>query len=79
MKRFQGKLSYRYLIRNEVRLLIDQMDLLLTMEVSMGYVERPYVKVGTGVLFEIRKKTIEACVTKMPFVPTNYYIPKAAK
>lgn len=44
--------------------------------VSMGYLERPYVKQGTEVQFEIRKKRINAQVTKMPFVPTNYYLKK---
>lgn len=46
------------------------------LNVSMGYVDRPYVKSGTGVQFEIRKKMIDAQVTKMPFVPTNYYTKK---
>ncbi len=44
--------------------------------VSMGYVERPYMKNGTEVQFEIRKKMINAQVAKMPFVPTKYYIKK---
>ena len=44
--------------------------------VSMGYVERPFVKNGTEVQFEIRKKMIDAQVTKMPFVPTKYFIKK---
>ena len=42
----------------------------------MGYVERPYIKNGTEVQFEIRKKMIDAQVTKMPFVPTKYFIKK---
>nr|CAG4636971.1 EOG090X057R [Ceriodaphnia reticulata] len=44
--------------------------------VSMGYLERPYIKNGTEVQFEIRRKMINAQVTKMPFVPTKYYIKK---
>nr|CAG4647011.1 EOG090X057R [Megafenestra aurita] len=46
------------------------------LNVSMGYLDRPYIKNGTEVQFEIRKKRIDAQVTKMPFVPTNYYIKK---
>lgn len=42
----------------------------------MGYVERPYTKSGTEVQFEIRKKMVNAQVSKMPFVPTKYYIKK---
>ncbi|KAK4024270.1 aminomethyltransferase, mitochondrial [Daphnia magna] len=46
------------------------------LNVSMGYVDRPFIKNGTEVQFEIRKKMIDAQVTKMPFVPTKYYIKK---
>jgi aminomethyltransferase len=42
----------------------------------MGYIERSFMKAGNDVLFEIRKKLIKAQVTKMPFVPTQYYIKK---
>nr|CAG4638417.1 EOG090X057R [Cyclestheria hislopi] len=48
----------------------------LGVNVSMGYVDRPFVKVGTNVQFEIRKKMVEAQVSKLPFVPTKYYIKK---
>lgn len=44
--------------------------------VAMGYVDRAFMKAGTEVLFEIRKKRVEAQVAKMPFVPTKYYLPK---
>ncbi|XP_046459237.1 aminomethyltransferase, mitochondrial-like [Daphnia pulex] len=44
--------------------------------VSMGHLDRQYVKSGTQVQFEIRKKMVDAQVTKMPFVPTKYYIKK---
>lgn len=44
--------------------------------VSMGYVERPFVKNGTEVQFQVRKKMVNAQVAKMPFVPTKYYIKK---
>ena len=42
----------------------------------MGYVETPFAKVGTKVKFEVRKKKIDAVVSKMPFVPTKYYTGK---
>jgi aminomethyltransferase len=42
----------------------------------MGHLDRQYVKSGTQVQFEIRKKMVDAQVTKMPFVPTKYYIKK---
>nr|CAG4641656.1 EOG090X057R [Eurycercus lamellatus] len=44
--------------------------------VSMGYVDRPFAKIGTQVQFDIRKKRVEAQVSKMPFVPTKYYLKK---
>lgn len=48
----------------------------LKMNVAMGYVERDFAKTGTAVKLEVRKKLFDAQVTKMPFVPSNYYIPK---
>ena len=44
--------------------------------VAMGYVERAHAKNGTEVKLEVRKKMIDAKVSKMPFVPSNYYIVK---
>lgn len=44
--------------------------------VSMGYVDREFMKAGTNVQFEIRKKRVDAQVAKMPFVPTKYYLKK---
>ncbi|XP_785085.4 aminomethyltransferase, mitochondrial [Strongylocentrotus purpuratus] len=44
--------------------------------VIMGYVSAAHAKNGTKVQFQVRKKTVEGVVTKMPFVPTNYYILK---
>merc|ERR1712106_862105 len=41
--------------------------------VSMGYVGKGVSKVGTSLLLDVRGKKIEATVTKMPFVPSNYY------
>jgi len=41
--------------------------------VAMGYVTLPYSKNGTSVQFEVRKKKVPAIVSKMPFVPSNYF------
>lgn len=48
----------------------------LKFNVAMGYVESAFFKPGTKVKFSVRKKMIDATVTKMPFVPTNYYMGK---
>ncbi|KAK7102867.1 aminomethyltransferase, mitochondrial-like [Littorina saxatilis] len=48
----------------------------LKQNVAMGYVKKDFAKNGTNVKIEIRKKLHDAQVAKMPFVPTNYYIPK---
>jgi aminomethyltransferase len=42
----------------------------------MGYVETPFSKVGTKVQFEVRKKMVNATVSKMPFVKCNYFTGK---
>ena len=44
--------------------------------VAMGYVETAFAKDSNKVLFEVRKKIVEATISKMPFVPSNYYITK---
>lgn len=41
--------------------------------VSMAYVPKELAKAGTEVSVKVRKKTTKAVVTKMPFVPSNYY------
>lgn len=41
--------------------------------VSMAYLPSGLAKIGTKVHLQIRKKTVEAEVVKMPFVPSNYY------
>jgi len=43
--------------------------------VSQGYVNKPHNKAGTELVVEVRGKSNPAVVTKMPFVPTNYYKP----
>lgn len=45
----------------------------LKQNVAMGYVEAAYSKNGTAVQVEVRKKAVNAIVSKMPFVPTKYY------
>ncbi|KAH9510171.1 hypothetical protein Btru_043647 [Bulinus truncatus] len=47
----------------------------LKINISMGYVKTPYSKSGTKVKIEVRQKMIDAEVTKLPFVPSNYFIP----
>ncbi|KAL3271010.1 hypothetical protein HHI36_021511 [Cryptolaemus montrouzieri] len=42
--------------------------------VAMGYVSTENSKVGTKVLLKIRDKLYEGVVTKMPFVPSRYYV-----
>merc|ERR1712210_57959 len=44
--------------------------------VSMAYVEKPSAKAGTELILQVRGKAIPATVTKMPFVPTNYFVGK---
>jgi aminomethyltransferase len=39
----------------------------------MGYVATAHAKVGTPVQVEVRGKVNSAVVTKMPFVPAQYY------
>lgn len=39
----------------------------------MGYVDAGFAKNGTQIQVEVRKKAVPATVSKMPFVPTNYY------
>jgi len=41
--------------------------------VAMGYVEKNVAKVGTKLQLQVRNKKVETTVTKMPFVPANYY------
>lgn len=48
----------------------------LKTNVSMGYVQAPYSKVGTKVQLEVRKKMVEAVVSKMPFIKCNYFTGK---
>ncbi|CAN9515753.1 unnamed protein product [Ophioblennius macclurei] len=45
----------------------------LKKNVAMGYVDAAFAKNGTKIQVEVRKKAVPATVSKMPFVPTNYY------
>lgn len=45
----------------------------LGVNVSMGYVEEAFKKPGTKVDLKIRDKFYRAEISKMPFVPSNYY------
>lgn len=44
--------------------------------IAMGYVEAAHSRTGTALTVEVRKKQHPALVTKMPFVPTQYYMAK---
>lgn len=46
----------------------------LKQNIAMGYVDAGFSKVGTPIQVEVRKKAIPAVVSKMPFVPTKYYM-----
>lgn len=48
----------------------------LGVNVAMAYVPASLAKVGTELAVEVRKKTVPATVTKMPFVKCNYYVNK---
>ena len=48
----------------------------LRVNVSMGYVQTPFSKTDTPVKIQVRNKFVEANVTKMPFVPANYFFGK---
>ena len=47
----------------------------LGVNVAMGYVPAGLSKKGTPLTLKVRQKMVEGTVTKMPFVPTNYYSP----
>ncbi|KAM6343849.1 aminomethyltransferase, mitochondrial isoform 5-T5 [Alca torda] len=44
--------------------------------IAMGYVEAAHSRAGTALTVEVRKKQHPAVITKMPFVPTQYYMAK---
>lgn len=42
--------------------------------IAMGYVQTPHHKVGGEVQLLVRNKYVRAKITKMPFVPSHYYM-----
>ncbi|XP_064604422.1 aminomethyltransferase, mitochondrial-like [Liolophura sinensis] len=48
----------------------------LKKNIAMGYISLEKAKVGTKVKLEVRKKMVDAVVSKMPFVPSKYFILK---
>ncbi|NXX01589.1 GCST protein, partial [Larus smithsonianus] len=44
--------------------------------IAMAYVEAAHSRAGTALTVEVRKKQHPAVITKMPFVPTQYYMAK---
>ncbi|XP_038666731.1 aminomethyltransferase, mitochondrial [Scyliorhinus canicula] len=48
----------------------------LKQNIAMGYVDAEYSKSGTSIKVEVRKKIVDAVVSKMPFVPSKYYTVK---
>ncbi|NXA56939.1 GCST protein, partial [Nothocercus julius] len=48
----------------------------LRKNIAMGYVEAAYSRAGTALAVDVRKQQHPALVTKMPFVPTHYYMAK---
>lgn len=47
----------------------------LKKNIAMGYVDKSMAKAGTKLKVEVRGKTNDAVVTKMPFVPVHYHKP----
>lgn len=47
----------------------------LKQNIAVGYVDSELAKIGTKLACQIRNKSYEYELTKMPFVPTNYYLP----
>ena len=45
----------------------------LKKNVGMGYINKPYDKVGTELKVVVRGKQNPAVVAKVPFIPTTYY------
>lgn len=41
--------------------------------IGMGYIKKPYNKVGTELQVKIRNSMQKLVVEKLPFVPTSFY------
>ncbi|XP_022103908.1 aminomethyltransferase, mitochondrial-like [Acanthaster planci] len=48
----------------------------LKVNVAMGYIKTQLSAVGTAVKVQVRKRSVDAEVAKMPFVPSKYYTGK---
>ena len=48
----------------------------LKLNVAMGYVNTQTAKSGAKLQIETRKKLYDAVISKMPFLPSNYYMMK---
>ncbi|KXN67891.1 hypothetical protein CONCODRAFT_9956 [Conidiobolus coronatus NRRL 28638] len=46
---------------------------ILKKNIAIGYVNTPFAKSGTQLKVKVRSKVSPAVVTKMPFVPSNYF------
>lgn len=47
----------------------------LKFNIAMGYIQTSMFKVNMPIKVEVRKKMYDAHITKMPFIPANYYLP----
>ena len=50
----------------------------LKKNIAMTYIPRALSKTGTAVFLKIRNKVVPGIVTKMPFLPSRYYIEQAS-
>jgi len=48
---------------------------ILHTSIGMAYVTPEFAKIGTEVKVQVKAKIFDAKITKMPFLPTNYYTP----
>lgn len=48
----------------------------LKQNISMGYIRKGFTKSGRKLYVDVRGKSREAVVAKMPFVPAKYYKPQ---
>lgn len=48
----------------------------LKVNVAMGYIKTPHSKIGTPLSVLTRNKRFDGSVSKMPFLPSNYYMNK---
>lgn len=46
----------------------------LGQNIAIAYVKKEYAKLGTQLILKVRKNSVPATVTSMPFLPSNYYL-----